>query len=66
MRTFIFRCPATGYSVQGEYDSGGQPLPSYVSQNCIACRSVHLVNPENGKLMAEEVRRPPGGPIRRT
>ena len=59
MRTFIYRCPTTGYSIQGEYESGGQPLPSYVSQVCIACHAVHLVNPKTGKLMAEEVRRPP-------
>ena len=58
MWTFIYRCPATGYNVQGEHDIGGAPMPSYVSQNCIACRSVHLVNPKTGKLMAEEVHRP--------
>lgn len=58
MKAFIFRCPATGYNVQGQHDSGGQPLPTYVSQDCIACRGVHLVNPATGKLIAEEVRRP--------
>ena len=57
MQHFIFRCPATGYNVQGTHDSGGRPLPDYVSQNCLACRAVHLVNPATGKLMAEEVRR---------
>ena len=54
----IFRCPATGYDVQGEHDGGGQPPPTFVSQNCIACHAVHLVSPTTGKPMAEEVRRP--------
>jgi len=43
--------------VQGEHVTGGQPLPTYVSQHCLVCKSVHLVNPTTGKLMAEEVSR---------
>ena len=58
MRTFVYRCPTTGYNVQGEHQSTGRPLPAYVSQDCLACRAVHLVNPRTGRLMAEEVRRP--------
>ena len=57
MRTFIFRCPSTGFNVQGEHVSGGQPLPPYVMQNCLACRSFHLVDPASGRLMAEKVPR---------
>ncbi len=57
MRTFIYRCPTTGYNVQGEHDSGGQALPAYVMQNCLACRRFHLVDPANGRLVAEVVPR---------
>ncbi|TAJ35667.1 MAG: hypothetical protein EPO55_24695 [Reyranella sp.] len=58
MRTFLYRCPATGYNVQGEYVSGGQPLPAFVPQTCLACQGMHLVDPATGRLMAEGVRRP--------
>jgi len=57
MRTFIFRCPSTGYNVQGEHDPGGQPLPAYVMQSCLACRQYHLVDPSSGRLVAEKVSR---------
>lgn len=57
MCTFIFRCPSTGYNVQGEHDPGGLPLPGYVMQSCLACRSFHLVDPTTGRLMADEVPR---------
>jgi hypothetical protein len=58
MRTFIYRCPATGYNVQGEHDPGGGPLPDYVMQTCLACRNVHLVDPATGRLMTEQMPRP--------
>ena len=58
MRTFIYRCPATGFNVQGEHDSGALPVPAYVLQDCLACRSFHLVDPQTGRLMADEVPRP--------
>ena len=58
MLTFLYRCPATGYNVQGEYETGGRPPPAYVPQTCLACQRLHLVDPTTGKLMAEEVRRP--------
>lgn len=60
MRAFTFRCPSTGYPVEGRYDSTETPPPSYVSQGCIACGRLHMVNPLTGKLMAEEV--PPHKP----
>ena len=61
MRTFIYQCPATGYNVQGEYDPGAGPLPSFVMQTCLACHRVHVVDPTTGRLMAEGVSRPEPG-----
>ena len=58
MRTFIYRCPATGYNVQGEYQTGGRPLPAFVPQTCLACQGMHLVDPATGRLTSEAVRRP--------
>lgn len=57
MSDFLYRCPFTGYVVEGRYEDTDEPPPSYVAQTCPACRSVHLVNPVTGKLISEE--RPP-------
>ncbi|WP_421995616.1 hypothetical protein [Reyranella sp.] len=59
MHTFLFRCPHTGHNVQGRVDSIDSPEPTYVALDCMACGGVHPVNPRTGKLMSEEVRRPP-------
>lgn len=59
MHSFVFRCPLTGYNVQGrvEVQAGDLPEQSYRATDCVACRSVHLVNPRTGKLMSEETER---------
>lgn len=54
MRKFIFRCPVTTASVQGACSEEPCPGPYYVAQHCLACGGLHLVNPANGKLLAEE------------
>ena len=50
----------TGYTVQGRVDVALQALPerSYRATDCVACRSMRLVNPRTGKLMSEETTRP--------
>jgi hypothetical protein len=54
MRNVIYRCPTIGFNVQGSAEiSDGESL-TYVGQRCPACGSLHLVNPRNGKLLAEE------------
>lgn len=62
MHTFLFRCPVTGFNVQGHAKMQDPPARTYVSQNCLACGGVHLVNPHTGKLMSEEGRKPQGTP----
>lgn len=65
MSDFLYRCPVTGYVVDGRYEGTDEPPPSYVAQTCPACRSVHLVNPVTGKLISEErPARPPRRPRR--
>lgn len=59
MQTFLFRCPTTGYNVQGSFEETGSPLPTYVGQHCLACRGLHIVDPRNGHLLAD---RPPTSP----
>jgi len=53
VRTFVFRCPTTGYNVQGRYDGGTGPLPTFVGQHCLACNGLHVVDPRTGKGMSE-------------
>ena len=56
MRNFIFRCPALGVNVQASaaVRDGGEGR-RYVGQRCAACGNLHLVNPDNGKLLAEDL-----------
>jgi hypothetical protein len=56
MPPFIFRCPNTGFHVQGftpEDESEGASNV-VVGVTCLACGSVHLVNPKTGKTVGED------------
>ena len=59
MATFIYRCPATGYAIQGFVadapESGGDH--TYRPVTCTACTRVHLVNPKTGKVAGDDGRR---------
>ena len=50
---FVFRCPTTGYNVQGRYEGATGPLPTFVGQHCLACNGLHVVDPLTGKGMSE-------------
>ena len=56
MRNFIYRCPKTGYNVQGSVAVGDFEGQTYVGQICLACNSLHLVDPLTGKLATEDER----------
>jgi hypothetical protein len=54
MTAYLFRCPATGYSVQGLV---ANPVPEgdiYQTVTCAACSRTHLVNPKTGKVAGAE------------
>ena len=53
VRTFVFRCPTTGYNVQGRYEEGDVPLPALIGQHCLACSALHVVDPRTGKGLSE-------------
>ena len=59
MVTFFYRCPTTGAQVEGQHVESGPsppgPLMTYVAVPCPACRGLHIVNPETGKLISEEM-----------
>jgi hypothetical protein len=54
MPTLIFRCPITGYRVQGwvaDDVPADPPQQLYVSLRCSACAQAHLVNPATGEVL---------------
>jgi len=59
MRPFLYRCPATGLSVQSFVadaapDDDAANGESYESVTCIACKLTHLVNPKSGKVLGAD------------
>jgi hypothetical protein len=53
MAAFVFRCPNTGFRVQGwvadiESTTDGE---TYESVKCLACREFHFVNPKTRKTL---------------
>jgi hypothetical protein len=56
MAPFLYRCPNTGYRVQGfvaEEDRSDDP-EDYQTVTCLACKQVHLVNPTTGQVLGED------------
>jgi hypothetical protein len=59
-RPFLFCCPVTGMNVQGYSEAKKKPsdgMRHYEGVHCTACRSVHIINPETGRLMSDETDR---------
>ncbi|MFO1079791.1 MAG: hypothetical protein U1E23_04085 [Reyranellaceae bacterium] len=58
MNSFTYRCPSTGYQVEGHEVADivptTRPLKTYVAERCPACTGLHIVNPETGILLAQE------------
>jgi hypothetical protein len=56
MPPFIYRCPNTGYNVQG-WDPGDDKSEGankvFVGVTCLLCGLVHFVNPKTGKTASE-------------
>jgi hypothetical protein len=56
MAPFIFRCPNTGFRVQGlapDDDESERAGDVYEAITCLACGRLHLVNPKTGKRVGE-------------
>jgi hypothetical protein len=53
MATFIYRCPKTGFKVQGWLADETTDASTFVSVNCLACNGIHLVNPATGAIPSE-------------
>lgn len=53
MATVIYRCPNTGFRVQGYTDNEtiARDHDAYEPVTCLACKQVHCVNPKTGKVL---------------
>jgi hypothetical protein len=56
MASFLFRCPNTGYRVQGWVADDGSEngQETYEPVSCLACRQLHLVDPRNGRVLGSD------------
>jgi len=54
MTPFLYRCPNTGYQVQGFVAEESNDPENYQTVTCLACQRVHLVNPTTGKVLGED------------
>jgi hypothetical protein len=55
MATFLYRCPNTGFRVQGYTpEQSSDHADAYEVMTCLACQRVHLVNPATGKVLGED------------
>jgi hypothetical protein len=56
MATFLFKCPQTGYQVQGHVSLEDESAEdgTFVPVNCPVCAQVHLVDPKTTKVAGAE------------
>jgi len=54
MAPFLYRCPITGYQVQGFIaEDVSDEAEGYKAITCLACQQTHLVNPTTGKVLGD-------------
>jgi hypothetical protein len=54
MVTVLYRCPNTGFRVQGyTAEEIAADYDIYVPVTCLACKFTHLVNPTSGEVLAQ-------------
>jgi len=55
MATFLYRCPNTGFQVQGYTpEQTSDDDGSYEAVTCLSCQQVQLVHPASGKVLGED------------
>jgi hypothetical protein len=55
MPPFLYRCPNTGYRVQGFVaDDTSDDDERFEAVACIACDRLHYVNPRTGKVLGDD------------
>jgi hypothetical protein len=57
MPLFLYRCPQTGYRVQGfASEDTSEDLHVYEPVTCPVCQQIHHVNPATGTVLGEKVK----------
>jgi hypothetical protein len=52
---FLSRCPTTGHKVQGLVRGNTRSTDgAYETVTCLACKGVHLVNPNSGRVLGAD------------
>ena len=55
MATLVYRCPDTGFRVQGyTSEQTSDDYDTWEALTCLVCQRVHLVNPATGRVMGED------------
>ena len=55
MPPILFRCPNTGYRIQGFVaDDASDDADTYEADVCTLCQRVHMVNPATGDVLGAE------------
>jgi len=55
MPAFLYRCPTTGYRVQGFVaEDVSDVSEDYQALTCLACHQVHYVRSTTGKVLGED------------
>jgi hypothetical protein len=56
MPLFLYRCPQTGYRVQGFVaEDTSEDRHTYEPVPCPVCRQIHHVNPHTGLVLGENL-----------
>jgi hypothetical protein len=56
MPLFMYRCPITGYRVQGFAEGTSEDCHVYEPVTCPVCHRIHHVNPHTGVVLGEKPR----------
>ncbi len=52
MPPFMYRCPTTGFQVQGYTDEVSDVgVDEYLTTLCTVCQQIHLVNPATNEIL---------------
>jgi hypothetical protein len=55
MAALLYRCPNTGFQVQGySPEQTSDDDSAYEAVTCLVCQRIHLVNPATGKVLGED------------
>jgi hypothetical protein len=54
MPPFIYRCPTTGFNIQGATPDDAPAGSYFISVTCPICSKLHLVNPSSGAGALED------------